>query len=131
MTSRAAIAGETAPADRAPALRDTRDRMQVPGNFAIPHLFGRLVAKGKRADRQRIGETAADILRQIRIVIAGDPNPIAAALQALELDAIEVAHAQRPVIVVEAVAQRNQHARRIVLDEPRQSSQGRRGVVRR
>ena len=32
--------------------------------------------------RQRIGETAADILRRIRIVIAGDPDPIAAALQA-------------------------------------------------
>ena len=64
-------------------------------------------------------------------MIAGDPNPVAAALQALELDAIEVGHAQRPVIVVETVAQRDENARRIVLHKTREPPQRRRRVVRR
>ena len=77
----AAVAGETAPAHRAPALRDARDRMQMAGNLAVRRIVGRLVAESQRAERQGVGETAADIFRQIGIVIAGDPNPVAAALQ--------------------------------------------------
>ena len=108
-----------------------RDRMQVAGYFAVPGSFRRLVTKGNGPDRQRIGETAADIPRQIRIVIARDPDPVAPALQPLELDTVEVAHAQRPVIIVEAVAERDHDTWRIMLDQPRQSPQGRGGVVRR
>jgi hypothetical protein len=83
------IGRETTPADGAATLRDTRHRMQVAGNLAILGLLGRLMPKSQPSDRQNVGETATHIPRQVRIVIAGDPNPIAAALQSLELDAVK------------------------------------------
>ncbi len=42
---------------------------------------GRLVAEGDRADRDFIGDGAAEIARQHRIVIARDPDPVAAGLE--------------------------------------------------
>ena len=59
----AAVACETAPAHGAPALRDARDRMQMTGNLAVRRIDGWLVAEGKRAERQGVGETTADIFR--------------------------------------------------------------------
>ena len=49
---------------------------------------GWFVAQSQRAERQRFGEAAADICRQIGIVIAGDPEPVASALERPQRGAI-------------------------------------------
>ncbi len=119
----AAIAGEAPPAHRSPALRHARDRMQMACDLAVAGGLGRFVAQRQRTERKSLGEAAANIRRQIGIVIAGDPEPIASALERFERGAVGQAHARGPVIVVKAVAERNHQPRRVALDEagkPRQ-----------
>jgi len=70
---------KAAPADGAPAMRDTRHWMQMAGNFAGG--AGRQMAERQAADGHRRLEHAADRRRRLGIVIAGDPDPVAAALQ--------------------------------------------------
>ena len=130
-----AVAGETTPPQRAAALHDAGQRMQMSGDLAIARLerrlMRRLVAKRQPAKRQPVGETAADIVGRIGIVIAGKPDPVAAALQGHQRAAAVVGHARRTTAVVKAVAQRHDKARRIALDQPRQPRQGRRRIVGR
>jgi hypothetical protein len=92
--------------------------MQMAGDFAV----ARGCAEGSWRNvsgpsAMTCGETPADILRRIGIVIAGDPDPIAAALQSLERCAADVRHAIRPAAIVKAVAERNDETRRITLDQ--------------
>jgi hypothetical protein len=56
-----------------------RDWMQVTGNLTLG--AGWFVAKDQCTDRQRSSEAAADAGRGDGVVIAGDPNPIAPALE--------------------------------------------------
>ncbi len=52
--------------------------------------------------------TSADILGRFRIVIAGDPQPVAAALQRRQRRAVEHRDkTARPVAIVETVAERD------------------------
>ena len=53
--------------------------MQMAGDFA--RRAGRLVTKRDRSDRDFGRDHAAEIGRQRRIVIAGDPDPVAPRLQ--------------------------------------------------
>ena len=94
-------------------------------------LRRRLMPKRQTAERQNIGEPAADIVAPVGIVIAGDPDPIAAVLQRFERDAAAIAHSRRAAAIVKAVAERNDTTRRVALDEPGEPRQGRRRVVRR
>ena len=107
MTSRLPSAGKAAPAHGAAAARDPRLRMQVAGDFAIARLRRRFVTERQRAERQGLGKPAADIVGRIGIVIAGDPQPVAAALQRFEPGAADVAHARRSAAVMKTVAQRD------------------------
>jgi hypothetical protein len=112
-------------------LGDTRDRMQVAGDLTVAGFTRRLVAKGQRAERQRGGEFPADAVHRVGIMIAGNPQPIAAALQGGERRAVRRSHAQRPAAIVEAVAQCDHEPWRIAFDQARHSRQCRRCIVGR
>src|SRR6185437_1316655 len=109
------IGGKTAAADRTTTMRNARDRMQMSGDLAV--LPGRQMTEGERAERERDGETAADILRRFRIVIAGDPDPVAAALKRGKFRAVTVREPRRAAAVMEAIAKRNDATRRITRDQ--------------
>ena len=64
-------------------------------------------------------------------MVAGDPEPIAAALQRFERGAADIVHSRRPIAVVKAVAERDDKTRCVTLDEPGEPGQGRRRIVRR
>ena len=100
-------------------------------DLAVARLFGRLVAKRQRTERQNIGEPSANAVRRIGIVIAGDPDPIAAALEGFQRGAIAARHAQWAMVVVEVVAQGDHETRRVALNEAREPRQSRRCVVGR
>ena len=70
------------------------------------------MAERQRPDRERGGRHAAEAVDRLGIVVAGDPDPVAAALQRAERRAV-LAPTVRAVAVVEAVAQRKHRARRI------------------
>ena len=100
------------------------------GDLAIGVLF-RLVAKRQRADLERRQKPPADAFGRFGIVVAGDPDPVAAALQAPQRRAIGVGEPRRAAAVVEAVAQRHHRARRVARDQRREPGQRGRGVVGR
>src|ERR1700761_4978218 len=74
-----AVAGKTPALYRATAGRDPRLRMQMAGDLA--GRTGGLMTKRNPADRNIAGDDAAERGRQRRIVIARDPDPVAANLQ--------------------------------------------------
>ena len=55
------------------------DRMEVTGDLALG--AGRFVAENQCADRERAAKSAADARGRVGVVISGDPDPIAPALQ--------------------------------------------------
>ena len=73
----------------------------------------------------------ADAFGRIGIVVAGDPDPVAAALQASQRGAVGVGEPRRAAAVMEAVAERDHHARRIARDQRAEPRQRRRRVVGR
>ena len=97
------VAGETAALDTAAAAADAGLGMQMAGDLA--GRAGRLVAEGDRADRDLVGDAAAEIGRQRRIVIAGDPDPIAPRLQGDENVTIVLRQAIMRMPIMEAVAE--------------------------
>ena len=58
------------------------------GDLAVRRIARGDMAEGERADRERRGERAADAVRRIGIVIAGDPDPVAPALERGERGAV-------------------------------------------
>ena len=66
-----------------------------------------LVTEGQRADGEHTGKAAADTVGRIRVVIAGDPDPIAPALERSKRGAIRGCQARGTGAVVKAVAERN------------------------
>ena len=64
-------------------------------------------------------------------MIAGDPDPFAAALQDAQGFAVGVGEPRRSAAVMEAVAQRDDAARRIMRDKTRKPRQRRGGVIGR
>jgi len=93
--------------------------MQMAGNLTLRAVRRRLMAEGEHADRKLGGDAAADALRRIGIVIAGKPEPIAAALQSGERAARNVRHARGAAAVVKAVAQSHDQGGAVVLDQLR------------
>src|ERR1700761_9445364 len=116
----ASIGRKTAAAHAAAAARNTRQRMQMTGDFAIARRR-RPMAKRQSTHRQTLDEGAADILRWIGIVIARDPDPIPATLQSPQRAAVGVIHARRSAAVMEAVTERDHRSRRVARDKPRQA----------
>ena len=107
-----AVADEAAAADGPPAAADPCHRMQMTGDLAVDRAGLRRVPEQQIADGQRRRETSRDMIRRIGIVVAGDPQPIAAALQRHQRGTVGIAEPQRPVPVMEAVAERDDGARR-------------------
>src|ERR1700728_1441669 len=75
-----AVARKALPRQGAAALVNACGRVQMAGDLAVARPPFRLMAKRQRAERERARKGAADAVR-LRIVVAGDPNPVAAALQ--------------------------------------------------
>ena len=96
--------------------------MQVAGNLAVG-LRRRLVAERQSPDAQGRGEGPADPVGRIGVVVAGDPQPVASALQRGERRAIRRRKPRRPLAVVETVAQRHDDARRMAGDQSREPRQ--------
>ena len=94
-----------------PRVDHARDRMQVAGDFAVG--AGRLVAEHERADRERGGRRSAQPGGRLGIVVAGDPDPVAPALERAQYRAVRVGEPRRAPAVVEAVAERDHGARRV------------------
>src|SRR5947209_6689275 len=76
-----AVSGEAAARNTTAALGDARHRMQMAGNLSVDRSRRRLVTKRQSADRQFLGDSAAETAGRVGIVIAGEPEPIAAVLQ--------------------------------------------------
>src|SRR5262249_24103544 len=72
------VACEAAPPQRPPSPAHTGHGMQMSGNLAC--ASGRVVAKDQGADGDPVVEGAADVCGHGGIVIAFDPDPVAAAL---------------------------------------------------
>ena len=89
------------------------------------------MAKRNRADADFAGDDAAEIGRQCRIVIAGDPDPVAARLQRRHGVAVRRGQPLMGGAIVKTVAERDHHAGIVARDHGRKTAQRRRGVVRR
>src|SRR5581483_9410537 len=72
------VCGKTTPAHGAATMRQSRCRMQMPGDLAVG--AARKMSEHQRSDRQSSPEAAADAGVRFRIVVAGDPDPIARTL---------------------------------------------------
>ncbi len=79
------------------------------GDLALHVARGGLVAERELADGEFIHRLAADVVRTARVVVAGQPNPLAADLQTLEHDAMAHHQARGGLVVVEGIAQ-GQHS---------------------
>src|SRR4051812_20647531 len=105
------VAGETSPLHRASARGDARLWMQMSGDFA--GRAGRLMAKHDSPYRDFARDHAADVARQRRIVIARDPDPVAARLQCGEGFAVPGRQPLMRLAIVKTVTERY-HGARIV-----------------
>ena len=94
-------------------------------------LRRRFVPEHQPADGERLDRIAGQAGRRLRIVVAGDPEPVAAGHQRGEIDADGVGQARRAVAIVKAVAEADDDPRAVVIDHRLQPEQRRRGVVRR
>ena len=119
------VGGKTAAADRAATMRNARDRMQMAADFA--GRAARQVTEGQRTDRKFAAEGSADALGRVRIMIAGDPDPFAAALQPTQSVTVAIAQPRRPAAIMEAVAERT---RRSVARSPRSNAPAARALQR-
>jgi len=123
------VGGKTAAADGAAAMCDARHRMQMAADFG--RRAARQMAETQAADLQGFDESAADIAGRLRIVIAGEPDPVTAALQPPQIIAVLITETRRSAAVVKTVAERDHAVRRVMRDEAGKPRQRRRGVVRR
>src|SRR5215213_6551583 len=85
-----AITGEAAPAHRAATSAHTRNWMQMACNLARGRICLRFMTKDQRAYRQCRGGSPAHAGGRFGIVITGDPDPVAPALQLQERGSVTV-----------------------------------------
>jgi alkanesulfonate monooxygenase SsuD/methylene tetrahydromethanopterin reductase-like flavin-dependent oxidoreductase (luciferase family) len=101
------VCGKTAAAHCAAAVGNTRHRMQMTTDFA--RRSARQVTKRQSARDQAVGEPPPNTVRGLGIVIAGDPDPLAAALHDTQALAIAFANRAGPPpheTVTKAITQR-------------------------
>src|SRR5581483_12100001 len=96
--------------------------MQVADDLAVARL-GRLVTERQRPQPNLWRKTPADVPCWLRIVVAGDPDPVAAALQRLQQFAIGGGEPLRSAAVMEAVTKRHHDAGRVAGEENGESRQ--------
>src|SRR5215831_11315589 len=94
------IANETTPCQGAPASANACHRMQMAGDFAGVRLRRRLVTKQQRPKRHRSGKNAANAVGGIGVMVAGNPDPVATALQREQFGAVGSRKAHRSVLIV-------------------------------
>ncbi len=97
----------------------------------LASLALRFMPEGERPDRDCGREHAADTDGRIGIVVAGDPEPVAALLQGADRFAIFGTQPPRAVAIVETVAEREYRARPVAHDRFAKPRQRRRRVVGR
>ena len=85
--------------------------MQVPGDLTGRGAVRRLMAQHERADVQCLAHNAAKRLRRTAIVVAFNPNPVAARHQELQQVAIARVHTLRPAAIMEGVTERDDNVR--------------------
>ncbi len=105
--------------------------MQMAGNLARLRLGRRFVAKNEAADGDLPRHHAAEPGRRMRIVIALDPDPFAAADEGSERGAFLYVEPLGGVAVVEGIAQRDHPCRAIARDQRRHALEGRACVIGR
>ena len=103
--------------------------MQVTCDFS--DLTCRLVAEHDPAQRHLGCDHAAEIGRQRRIVIAGNPDPVTRRLQSRQRIAIRRRQPLVRIAIVKAVAERDHDARIIMRDDSREPRKRRLGVIGR
>src|SRR4051812_666352 len=101
-----AVGDEAAPAHRPAAHHHLADRMEVAGKLARRAGDG-LMAQHESAERELLDDLAADRGRQRPVVVAGDPDPAPAVLQAGERGAVGGDATLRPAAIEAAVATRD------------------------
>src|SRR5258705_9036431 len=84
--------------------------MEVTGDLTLG--AGRFVAENQCADRERAAKAAADAFGRIGVVISGDPDPIAPALQSRQRRPVGRRDASRTFTVMKAVSERDHGVRR-------------------
>ena len=126
-----AVACEATPPHGFAASAHPRHRMQMTRHFAGHRAALRHVAEHQRANRQGRGEASAHLVRRVGIVVAGDPEPVAPALQGGERGAVLVGEPCGSFAIVEAVAQRDNRPRRVSLNDGRQSLKCLGGIIGR
>lgn len=97
------VGGEAAALHRSATRGDACLGMEMAGDLAA--RTGRLVTESDRADRDFVGDGATEIARQHRIVIARDPDPVAAGLERCDRIAIVRRQPLMRGAVVKAVAE--------------------------
>ncbi len=75
------------------------------GHLAIGDACQGQMTKNQRAHGERCGKAAAEVARQLGVVVARDPDPVASASQRAQRGFVNRRHAPRTVAVVKAVAE--------------------------
>jgi uncharacterized protein (TIGR02186 family) len=119
------------PADHSTARQHPRHRVQMAGNLRHAVQRVRLVPERHRADRSVVLKDAADSGGRVRIMVAGDPDPLASALKRAQTASVIVAETGRAGSIVKAVAKTNHLFRLITCDDLAEPRERRTGVVRR
>src|SRR5262245_15552847 len=91
----------------------------------------RFMAESQRTNFQSPVKHAANTVRRLWIMIAGNPDPLAAPLHRTQIASIVVTQAARPAAVMETVAERHDTARRKVSGQMRQARECRGRIIRR
>src|SRR5262245_7939451 len=91
----------------------------------------RFMAESQRTNFQSPVKHAADTVDGLWIMIAGNPDPLAAPLQRTQISAIVVTQTARAAAVMETVAERHNTARPIVGSQMRHARECRGRIVRR
>ena len=110
-------------------MSDARRRMQMTGNLSF--YTGRPMAERQGTKRNLYLENTANVRGRLRIVITGEPDPLAAALKHGDIFTILPAQSRRTAAIVEVVAECEYAARRVIADQTGKPHQCFRGVVRR
>src|SRR5262245_34945407 len=90
----------------------------------------RFMTEHQRTYFQRFLEYATDSFGRLGVVIAGNPNPVASALQPCKRVTVLIAQPCRAAAVMKAVTERDDTARGMVRDQGRQICERTRGVIR-
>ena len=123
------IRHEAPPPHRAPAQAHLAGRMQVPGDLRRGFSGVGLVPQHDAAERQHLAHGPAQLRRRLRVVVAAQPDPVAAPLQSRPATRDPRRDARDGPAVVQAVAEHDHGARTVSRQHDRQRRQ--RGALNR